>query len=320
MHKQMKTGCTLAVEEISPEKAEEYLAKNGNNRHLRDSVVERYTSDMVSGGWTQCVAPIVFYEDGALGDGQHRLQAVVESGTTQTFIVMRGVPHPAGLNIDTGLTRNVVDNGRISGANKNLSNSLIAAARAINDGFRVASGSSNAIKIAIVEKHYEAATFATKFGPKTKLLNKSVLSGAIGRAWYHEEDKEKLKRFCDVVDTGFSAGIHETAAVSCRNFLLAHGQVSTLTVNWRNTFLRMQNAIWYFMRGEALTVLKSVGDEAYGYDKMRVNNNNRRLHIDPKAKPQYKVIERVMIPRADKPGADRLRNAEKEIFIERAMP
>src|SRR4051794_1259299 len=115
----------VTVEKIGPKKAEQWINANKTNRSLRAGVVEQYAGDMRNGNWTQCTAPIAFYEDGDLADGQHRLYAIVESDTTQTFSVARGLERRDGLNIDTGLVRSVVDNARISGLETGLSNYIV---------------------------------------------------------------------------------------------------------------------------------------------------------------------------------------------------
>lgn len=86
----------LTVEKITPKIAEAWLNANTCNRKLRDGIVERYAADMTAGKWTECPEPISFYVDGDLADGQHRLFAITESGTTQTkdeaypLVVKRG--------------------------------------------------------------------------------------------------------------------------------------------------------------------------------------------------------------------------------------
>lgn len=257
------TDLITTTERITPAKAEKYLNENKGNRSLREGVAEKYAADMAAGKWTVCAAPIVFYENGDLADGQHRLYAVIESGTTQTFSVVRNFPREAGLNIDTGLTRSLVDNGRISGADTHLSHGLIAAARAINDGTSGGPGVSNAAKLEIVTSHREAAQFAMSYGPKGKGLRNAVVLGAVGRAWYHEDDKDKLRRFGEVVTGGFASGETESAAVAIRNYMMSKGRQASTGGNWRDTFLKVQNAIWYFMRGKSLTYIRTVVDEAY---------------------------------------------------------
>lgn len=253
----------ITIESITPVKAERWLNANKSNRKLRAGVTEKYAADMRDGRWTTCPTPIAFYDDGDVADGQHRLWAIVESGTTQRFPVARGLAREDGLNIDTGLGRTLVDNARISGKDAQLSTTIISTARAIHEGSAMAGRASNAAKLAIVGLHREAANWAAANGPRAKYLRNAVVLGAFGRAWYHESDHDRLKRCADVINTGFYAGDDEIAAVAIRNYLLQRGSQSSTAALWRDTFLKVQNAISYFMRGKKLTVIKAVGEEAY---------------------------------------------------------
>ncbi|HWH83197.1 MAG TPA: hypothetical protein VNU71_13280 [Burkholderiaceae bacterium] len=251
------------VEKVTPQKAEAWLNQNKTNRKLREGVAEKYADDMTNSRWTQCTAPIAFYKDGDLADGQHRLFAVSLSGVPQTFIVLRDLDRKDGLNIDTGLSRDLVDAGRISGTDTDLSRALISAARAIAEGDAQRSATSNAAKLAIVEEHRAAAQWAATNVRRVRYLSNASVLGAVGRAWYVETDHAKLKRFCDVLGDGFSAGDSESAAIALRNYLIARTSSASTAACWRDTFLKAMNAIAYFMAGKKLTVIKGVTDEAY---------------------------------------------------------
>lgn len=256
-----------SVEHITPSKAEQLLNRNTINRKLREGVVEKYASDMRAGLWTECTAPIAFYEDGELADGQHRLFAIVESGKGQTFPVIRGIQRVAGLNIDTGFGRTLLDNARISGRDDlNLSHNLIATARVVENRKRDKQrGFSNAERVVWIEKHQEAARWAIANGPQGRSIGNALVWGAIARAYYHEEDKERLEYFGRVIQRGFSNGEEDSAGVSIRNYLQALPSQSA--VPWDELFLKVQNAIWYFMRKKRLTVIKRVEDERYPLPK-----------------------------------------------------
>lgn len=253
------------TEKITPALAEQWLDQNKSNRKLREGVVEKYADDMLNGRWTECTAPIVFYEDGDLADGQHRLWAIVESKRSQTFDVKRGLDRAAGMNIDVGLGRSLVDNARISSTDRDLSNELISVARSIEDGVHANAGRSrsNTAKIEIVAKHREAAQWAVSHGPRGKGIRNAIILAAIGRAWYAEADKDRLARFGAVMSNGLYDGDGETAAVMMRNYMLAKGPTTSSSPLWRDTFLKAMNAIHYFMRGKKLSVIKAVGDETY---------------------------------------------------------
>lgn len=257
----------VTTELITPKKAEQYLNCNHGNRKLREGVVEKYASDMVEQRWTQCLAPISFYENGDIADGQHRLWAVVESNTSQNFLVVRNVTREAGLNIDTGLGRTLVDNAKISGLDPTLSTELLSYARAIAKGERNTGTRSNAVVLAEVEQYREAAQWAVTNGPRGRGLRNAVVMGALGRAWYHEQDKMKLKRYCEVFATGFADGNHESAAIAMRNYVLSHGSQLLTAAEWRASFLKAQNSIRYFMLGHPLKTIKVIAEETYPLNK-----------------------------------------------------
>lgn len=258
----------IECEVITPKRAEDFLNRNTNNRKLRDGVVEKYAQDMKDGKWTECTVPIVFYDNGDVADGQHRLWAVIESGHNQKFFVLRGLPRSAGLNIDNGLGRTLVDNARISGSDGDLSNELVCVARCVDLGSRFTGRNpSNALALQYVKMHEEASRWAIKHGPMGKFMRNSMSLTAIARAWYLEEDKDRLARFCKVLGDGFSEGDQESAAVAIRNYLVQNGRTTILAPFWRDTFLKMQNAIYHFMRGRQLMVIKRVSEEAYPLKK-----------------------------------------------------
>jgi hypothetical protein len=266
----------IVIETITPKVAEAWLNANKSNRKLRDGIVEKYANDMKRGGWTNCPEPISFYADGDLADGQHRLWAIVESGTSQTFPVARGLSREDGLNLNTGAVRNVIDNARISKTDANLSPSLISAARAIEHGtVSIGRVLSNSEILAMVERQREAAAFAASTVKRKQLLCGAVVLGAVGRAYLHEPDTDRLRRFCDVLATGFYEGDGETAAVTLRNYLLSKGATASSSALWKDTFLKCQNATFYFMRSKKLMNIKAVSDEAYPLAKVKAARATR---------------------------------------------
>lgn len=94
---------------IGREKALKYLERNVSNRPLRRMRVEMYAEQMLRGLWKMTHEAIVFDEDGNLLDGQHRLNAVVLSGTEQQFFVIRGAKRDTFDVIDGGAKRSPQD-------------------------------------------------------------------------------------------------------------------------------------------------------------------------------------------------------------------
>lgn len=85
----MKTS----IEKITPKIAEEYL-KSVDPTHQRKMLVGRvdaFAREMTAGHWYQNHQGIAFDNHGRLIDGQHRLQAIVQSGVNLTMLVTRGI-------------------------------------------------------------------------------------------------------------------------------------------------------------------------------------------------------------------------------------
>jgi hypothetical protein len=105
----------IKIEDISPAKAHLYLAAAGPNRTVRKAAVTQYASDMAAGLWRQTGQGIIFDIEGRLMDGQHRLQAIIQSNRTVKMTVVRGVSPSAMPMIDVGLKRTVGDSLGIAG-------------------------------------------------------------------------------------------------------------------------------------------------------------------------------------------------------------
>lgn len=98
------------IESITPEIAATYLQMNKNPRRLRKHIVTRYANVMKRGQWESAhPMPIIFTDSGHLVNGQHRLSAIVESGTTQMVRVLRNQSQSIAMKIDDGLCRSSAD-------------------------------------------------------------------------------------------------------------------------------------------------------------------------------------------------------------------
>lgn len=100
---------TAKVVEITPAKAKKYLGDMVNNRRLRAKHVAFLKQQMMSGDWILTNNAIAFNTEGQLMDGQHRLQAVLDSGKAFDFIVVSGLDEKAFDVIDTGKVRTAPD-------------------------------------------------------------------------------------------------------------------------------------------------------------------------------------------------------------------
>jgi hypothetical protein len=95
---------------VTPELAKLYLEKNTTNRPLRESVIKKYTQDIINGLWrSNTFELIMFNKNGELKNGQHRLNAIIRSGIGLKLQIVEGVDDDIFTVIDTGNTRTAGD-------------------------------------------------------------------------------------------------------------------------------------------------------------------------------------------------------------------
>jgi len=94
------------IETISPRQAEKMLAMNtGNFRPISKIRTTLYAQEMASGNW-DCNGESIKMNGNELIDGQHRLEAIIESGIPITSVVVRGLESD-GRTIDRGQPRSM---------------------------------------------------------------------------------------------------------------------------------------------------------------------------------------------------------------------
>lgn len=119
-------------QDITPQLAKEYLERNtGNYRRVRPTVVSRYARDMAEGRWHEDTGTIDFDDRGVLGDGQHRLLAIIEANVAVRFRVRYNVPVEVFDFVDWGMKRTLGDLLRHRGEHN-----VAALAAAANLGWR----------------------------------------------------------------------------------------------------------------------------------------------------------------------------------------
>lgn len=269
-------GERVRVVFVTPEIAQAWVDRNTTNRALRKWMVEQYETDMKRYKWWGPSA-IIILEDGTLGDGQHRLYAIIKSGVGQWLIVIEGVKRSELLNIDTQRPRHFADNVVISGSVVDATKQLCAVTRAIAEGARSGRAHTFTDRVAMVTEHREAAEWAINHAPRRQRMRGSIVLGAIGRAWYVEQDLRRLARFCEVLDTGQSTLPDESAAIVLRDMLMGSNVEVSNRSEFSDYFRRTQKAIHYFMHGTPITKLGSCVCEAY---PLKPRCNDKRECID----------------------------------------
>jgi hypothetical protein len=116
---------------ITPDQAKDMLAIEVRNRPIRQHSVNAYADDMRNGRWLFTPEPIIVDRNGGVLDGQHRLQAVVDTGTERPFLVISNVD-PALIDVlGIGKRRSAADILRING--ERSTERLAGAARALHN-------------------------------------------------------------------------------------------------------------------------------------------------------------------------------------------
>ncbi len=100
---------------ITPEKAQKFLANNKGNRQISRRHIDFLREQMISGKWKFTGDMIKISDTGRLLDGQHRLQAIVQSNTPQIMLIGYGFNEDIFGTIDTGKNRTAADLIAING-------------------------------------------------------------------------------------------------------------------------------------------------------------------------------------------------------------
>lgn len=101
---------TIEIIEVGPELAKKWLDENNiHNRGKRDGRTAAYARDMTAGEWDFNGDAVRFSIDNVVLDGQHRLEAIAASGTTQMLLVVDGLPAATQDTMDSGAPRTLAD-------------------------------------------------------------------------------------------------------------------------------------------------------------------------------------------------------------------
>lgn len=101
-------GYIQTLAKIGPALAKRFLASQ-ENRPLKIARVRQMVRDMKSNNWRLSTDQIAFSADGKFLNGQHRLNAIIESGTEQVFSVLFGSSEADAEKFDCGSSRTLYD-------------------------------------------------------------------------------------------------------------------------------------------------------------------------------------------------------------------
>lgn len=205
------------LELITPDIAKKYLCKNCANRPIKDKHIAFLARQMADGQFTFNGESIKFDKSGNLLDGQHRLNAVIKSGKTIQFLVIKDLDQSVMPTIDTG--RKSRDAGDVLGILGERNAKNIAAA--LNFVIRIEKGYSlnyNAVStqdiIDSLQRHPGIRNSIQWSRSKIvcKLLRPSLATGF--HYIFSLINKELADRFFETLETGETTnGIRDAAIV-----------------------------------------------------------------------------------------------------------
>lgn len=192
---------------VTPEIAAFMLEGNNRNRPAKARHVEILAKEMTEGRFKYNGDTIRIDRNGNLLDGQHRLMAVVKSGTTHLMTIVSGLDPEAFLTIDQGTRRTNADMlGVASPELKNVSH-LASASRLLSmmedrkmDGAKRGNAVRNDRIIAVCQENASLLQDGLKYGfrPHLRKLIPAAQSAAVFAHFSKENHSMTVEFFEDV--------------------------------------------------------------------------------------------------------------------------
>jgi hypothetical protein len=197
--------------------AKTWLAKN-RNRNKRASTVFYYVGLILRGQWHLHHQGVAFDVEGWLRDGQHRLTAILDSGTSVWMLVTINLSEMAVLVLDTQAKRSDADALTLMGV-EDVNHKTVAIIKRMfagknwsNKDFRMSR--DDLIKLALGWR--EPLMFVRPLWCTSKFSHASV-SAVVCKAWF-SQDRERLQQFMDVFKSGEMASQDDQAAIRVRDW------------------------------------------------------------------------------------------------------
>ena len=248
------TDIWVCKETISVARAQEIKEKNTHNRKLKKAWVRKLVRDMKAKAWKLTHQGIAFYKNGTLADGQNRIEAVIEYGEAQEFLVFYNLSTDVITAIDQNSPRDVLDAlklyDKIDITSQEKQGAIFAQRMTNNYHF---SPNANE-KRTFIKKHIDAIRFVSECfeGVKTKGFNTAAFRGLVIRAYY-SADHNKLRRFVRVATFQESRSSGDEAAVRYMDFLRSNyveRKVKIAGSEQVQIFRVGQTALLKFLNGE----------------------------------------------------------------------
>lgn len=177
----------LVRQRITPEVAQKMLEFNTENRDPKQSSIDTYAADMLSGAFPFNAFPISFDWDGALLDGQHRLLALLKAGLRDPSVsieahVQFGLDPRVRGTVDKGVSRSNADDYAMKHKVKNAAQ-LQRMANAIKKILNPRRTKTSFNQMEYIIKNFESGmTVVSKYVTSNKFLSRAPIIGALAFA------------------------------------------------------------------------------------------------------------------------------------------
>lgn len=255
---------TLTVEMVTPAIANKWLEQNTVNRRLRAPTVDQYSRDMNAGNWERKPMAVCFDDEGKLGNGQHTLHAIANSGKAQELLVARNVPRKSIAMMDRGLVRTLNDVAKFLGAD--LESRRASVARMLKWGARDKTAKSFDELLDAYQEHEEVIDLVCDAAPKTAGMNAAMLAVCAKAAY--TRDRAKIHRFLQVLRTGMVDGEHESAAIRLRDFGRSLRGANSESLR-EETYNKTMSALSNFLDGKPMTKLYGTPTDLFPMKALR---------------------------------------------------
>lgn len=239
---------------ITPRLAEEFLKRNDNNRKISYAYVNSYAKMMKEGKWDKTGEPISFNTEGKLEDGQHRLKAIIMSGKSVEMLV--STQNKVNGTYDENRRRTAVnfanryfkeDDSRYSnGKTISTINSVLRATGRVG-GRRIASVEITEFienNRSIVDRWLNTVPTTSNNGTPTPVRGAMFLALADG------VDEKTMRKFYDILYTGFMNEEKDKSVIAFRNWLL-NQKANTGFAMTDIIYKRTQYALKKYIEGKA---------------------------------------------------------------------
>ena len=199
---------------ITPEIAGWLLALNTHNRRLDRHWVNRFIQILKGGEWLNTGEPIILSREAILNDGQHRLQAIKESGISAQIDVRFGIARTAFHATGSGKRRSASDVLAMEGYFNTTCQAAIGRLLHVYDQNKMGSlrdPVEAGVILKVVERNDDIGEFAAKIQKNKLPMARSSAFGLVLVIAARTAPKESILQFVETVAGGLAQSEEDAA-------------------------------------------------------------------------------------------------------------